>query len=247
VRLVIDTATGQVAQRLDYDSWGVVTADSSPGFQPFAFAGGLNDVDTRLTRFGARDYDATTGRWMSKDPIGFRGASTNLFLYVAAVPVQGIDPSGLLTVDTRSLRSNLGAQRGKWTQAYALLQQFARSPKCSKQFRDKYGVDLTSLLSYANSGPTIRFGSIANMNGTQTSGLQQGNTITINSDVFSGDASALAMAITVVHELAHFANNQLSQTPGIPTISESDPSHGGAYEVETECFTENYYCGQTFK
>jgi len=95
VRLVVNVATGQVAQRLEYDAWGVVTSDSSPGFQPFGFAGGLYDGDTRLTRFGARDYDAETGRWMSKDPIGFAGGDTNLFGYVGGRPHQSIDPFGL--------------------------------------------------------------------------------------------------------------------------------------------------------
>jgi hypothetical protein len=28
-------------------------------------------------RFGARDYDAVTGRWTAKDPIGFGGGTTN--------------------------------------------------------------------------------------------------------------------------------------------------------------------------
>ena len=39
-RLVVNVATGQIAQRLDYDAWGNVTQDTNPGFQPFGFAGG---------------------------------------------------------------------------------------------------------------------------------------------------------------------------------------------------------------
>ena len=60
-RLVINTANGAVAQRLDYDEFGNITEDTNPGFQPFAFAGGLLDNQTKLTRFGARDYDAESG------------------------------------------------------------------------------------------------------------------------------------------------------------------------------------------
>ena len=95
VRQVIDTQTGEIAQQLDYDAWGRVIEDSRPGFQPFGFAGGLHDPDTRLTRFGARDYDAETGRWTAKDPILFNGGDTNLYGYVLQDPVNLIDPSGL--------------------------------------------------------------------------------------------------------------------------------------------------------
>jgi RHS repeat-associated protein len=68
-RLVINTTDGTVAQRMDYDEFGNVILDTNPGFQPFGFAGGLYDQHTGLTRFGARDYDAVTGRWTEKDPI----------------------------------------------------------------------------------------------------------------------------------------------------------------------------------
>lgn len=62
-RLVVDVASGAVAQRIDYDVWGVPTFVTGPAdFQPFGFAGGLYDADTGLVRFGARDYDARTGR-----------------------------------------------------------------------------------------------------------------------------------------------------------------------------------------
>ena len=40
VRLVVDSATGAIAQRLDYDSFGNVLLDTAPGFQPFSFQSG---------------------------------------------------------------------------------------------------------------------------------------------------------------------------------------------------------------
>jgi RHS repeat-associated protein len=51
--------------------------------------------DTELTRFGYRDYDAQTGKWTAKDPIGFDGGDTNLYGYVLGDPVNGFDPLGL--------------------------------------------------------------------------------------------------------------------------------------------------------
>lgn len=68
VRLVLNSSTGAVAQRIDYDAWGVPTFVTGPAdFQPFGFAGGLYDADTELVRFGARDYSSVVGRWISKD------------------------------------------------------------------------------------------------------------------------------------------------------------------------------------
>jgi RHS repeat-associated protein len=94
-RLVVDAASGEVAQELDYDEFGNVTEDTNPGFQPFGFAGGLYDPDTKLVRFGARDYDPETGRWTVKDPVGFRAGDTNLYGYVLNDPVNFTDPQGL--------------------------------------------------------------------------------------------------------------------------------------------------------
>lgn len=71
--------------------------DSNPGFQPFGFAGGLYDRDTKLVRFGARDYDPEVGRWTAKDPIGFGGGHANVYGYVRNDPVNDIDPSGELS------------------------------------------------------------------------------------------------------------------------------------------------------
>ncbi|MGH7164134.1 MAG: RHS repeat domain-containing protein [Nitrospiraceae bacterium] len=97
-RLVVNTADGAIAQRMDYDEFGNITTDTSPGFQPFGFAGGLYDRDTELIRFGARDYDAVTGRWTAKDPVKFEGGDTNMYEYVLNDPVNDIDSQGLWAV-----------------------------------------------------------------------------------------------------------------------------------------------------
>ncbi len=99
VRLVVNSVSGAIVQRIDYDAFGRVASDTNPGFQPFGFAGGLYDPATGLVRFGARDYDAATGRWTAKDPTGFTGGDANLYRYVGNDPVNLVDPTGLVGVD----------------------------------------------------------------------------------------------------------------------------------------------------
>jgi RHS repeat-associated protein len=93
-RLVIDVATGTVAERMNHDEFGQVTQDTSPGFVPFGFAGGLYDPQTQLVRFGERDYDPSTGRWLARDPILFAGRQVNLYTYAFNDPVDLNDPEG---------------------------------------------------------------------------------------------------------------------------------------------------------
>lgn len=105
-RVVADIATNTVAQEMEFDEFGRVIKDTNPGFQPFGFAGGLYDKDTGLVRFGARDYDASIGRWVSKDPIGFGGGDSNLYLYSGSDPIGGSDAFGLSN-DTTDLLQNI--------------------------------------------------------------------------------------------------------------------------------------------
>ena len=93
-RLVVNIADGTIVQRMDYDEFGNILADTNPGFQPFGFAGGLYDRNAKLVRFGARDYDPETGRFTAKDPIQFRGRDTNFYTYAFHDSINFVDPSG---------------------------------------------------------------------------------------------------------------------------------------------------------
>jgi RHS repeat-associated protein len=92
--LVVNTLSGAVMEQIAYDEFGKILKDTNPGFQPFGFAGGLYDQDTKLVRFGARDYDPNAGRWTVKDPLLFAGGDANLYGYVLNDPINLRDPAG---------------------------------------------------------------------------------------------------------------------------------------------------------
>jgi RHS repeat-associated protein len=93
VREVVGS-NGSLLERLDYDEFGYVLTDTAPGQQPFGFAGGLRDVDTGLVRFGSRDFETTSGRWLTPDALRFSGGDANLYKYVASDPINRRDPTG---------------------------------------------------------------------------------------------------------------------------------------------------------
>jgi len=122
---VMDVETGVLIQEVSYDAFGNIVSDTNPGFQPFGFAGGLYDNDTKLLRFGARDYNPVAGRWMQKDLIGFAGGDTNLYRYVGNDPVNFVDPMGTYRFSpggygapVESLSSDYFGNKGKGVRKY---------------------------------------------------------------------------------------------------------------------------------
>ena len=93
--LVVNIDNGSIIQQLTYNTLGKAVVNTNPYFQPFGFAGGFYDHDIKLVKFGARDYDTETGRWLTKDPIGFAGGDESLYGYVGNDPVNFIDVTGL--------------------------------------------------------------------------------------------------------------------------------------------------------
>jgi RHS repeat-associated protein len=91
VRLVLQG--GSVAGMGAYTGFGEVLSD--PGV-PFAYVGLFGyQWDNPFYYVRARYYDPVTGRWYSRDPLGFRASGANLYGYVRNSGVSQLDPSGL--------------------------------------------------------------------------------------------------------------------------------------------------------
>jgi RHS repeat-associated protein len=107
IRDVIDS-NGTVRIHRDYDSFGNVVEEthynvsgtevtSGSGYVDVAFryTGRYFDDETGLQNNLHRWYDASTGQWISEDPIGFAAGDANLNRYVGNEPTGYIDPAGL--------------------------------------------------------------------------------------------------------------------------------------------------------
>ncbi|MFF4010641.1 polymorphic toxin-type HINT domain-containing protein [Streptomyces sp. NPDC001717] len=95
----VDLAAGQNISRRKTDPYG-----NPRGAQPSSWPGnrsflgtGIDDTNTGLTHIGAREYEPTTGRFISVDPIIdiTNPLQMNGYTYSNANPIGGSDPSGL--------------------------------------------------------------------------------------------------------------------------------------------------------
>jgi RHS repeat-associated protein len=93
VRDVTD-GSATVLARYTFEPWGKRTQASGTAMTPVGFATQrqLTAVDLSLTYF--RGYDPELGRWLSEDPIGWRGGK-NFYAYTGNNPVRYIDFLGL--------------------------------------------------------------------------------------------------------------------------------------------------------
>ncbi len=96
----VTDSTQAVVNRYAYDTYGAMKR-SETVWNDFGFAGREYDSETGLYYLRARYYDPETGKFMSKDPIGFAGGDVNLYRYVGNNPVYWIDPFGLELTDAQ--------------------------------------------------------------------------------------------------------------------------------------------------
>jgi RHS repeat-associated protein len=88
---------GNVTDESHYDDEHDPVISSGEGYldEAFAYTGRWFDKATGLQNNLNRPYDSAIGRWLSEDPIGFAGDSSNLYRYAGNSPTNYGDPSGL--------------------------------------------------------------------------------------------------------------------------------------------------------
>lgn len=91
----IDLSNGTVSGRRDYGAFGEpLVATGNAASLPFAFSTKYRDSETELYYYGHRYYNPSTGRWLSRDPIGERGG-LNLYGMVRNNAINAFDGIGL--------------------------------------------------------------------------------------------------------------------------------------------------------
>jgi RHS repeat-associated protein len=96
IRDIIDSS-GTVLDHIVYDSYGNITTQTNSSVEfRYGYTGREHDLETGLNYYRARYYDATTGEFLSEDPMGFAASDYNLSRYVLGSPTNWVDPTGLL-------------------------------------------------------------------------------------------------------------------------------------------------------
>jgi len=153
-------ATGTISERYAYDAYGKLTVLDGGGTvlggsaygNRYTYTGREWDDLLGLYHYRARMYSPESGRFVSRDPIGFKGSPWNLYEYSRSAPLLYTDPAGLSWViasgpggrlndylfriysgaDYKTWRSRFvrGGRfdTGSWTDCYTPLRE--RYPEC---------------------------------------------------------------------------------------------------------------------
>ncbi|WP_091933612.1 RHS repeat-associated core domain-containing protein, partial [Blastococcus sp. DSM 46786] len=90
---------GATTGTYSYDPWGVTTPGQNAAevtrFNPYGYAGGIDDPNSTLVHFGQRWYDPATGRFTQPDSLETLADPTraNRYEYAASNPINYVDPT----------------------------------------------------------------------------------------------------------------------------------------------------------
>ena len=102
--VALTNASGTVVERMKYDGFGKVTwltaafaAKGSSGYTwNRTFTGQVLDIESGLMLYRNRYYHTGLGRFVTRDPSGYRAWDTGLYRYVSNMPTRLIDSFGLV-------------------------------------------------------------------------------------------------------------------------------------------------------
>ena len=95
----ITNGAGSYVNKYSYLPFGQTTVLTAALSNPFTFVGqfGVMNDGGGTSNMQTRNYDPSTGHFLSLDPLGI-AAGTNFYAYVNNAPVDGIDPTGFQAV-----------------------------------------------------------------------------------------------------------------------------------------------------
>lgn len=94
--IALTDSSQNITDAYAYDEFGKALNRAGATGNPFTYVGkyGVMDEGNSLYFMRARFYNADSGRFLSKDPLGIKGGDLNLYAYVGGNPIMGIDPEG---------------------------------------------------------------------------------------------------------------------------------------------------------
>ncbi len=103
VAALFDASNNTLIASYEYGLFGELiratgpTVGSMAKLNPIRFSTKYHDDESEFVYYGYRYYSASTGRWISRDPIEEQGG-VNLYCFAANIPINRIDPTGLQTI-----------------------------------------------------------------------------------------------------------------------------------------------------
>jgi RHS repeat-associated protein len=121
----LTSSAGGVANTYTYDSYGNLTASTGSVPNRFQYTGREFDPETGIYNYRARYYDPVPGRFLSEDPVRYKGG-VDFYTYASNDPISLADPLGLspicVWIGSSELGSTTSATRNytsPWTYAFA--------------------------------------------------------------------------------------------------------------------------------
>jgi len=205
VTSLIDS-TGILVNAYSYNAFGLLTTSTGSAVNPFQYTGRDYDPETGLRYYRARYYLSDVGRFLSEDPVGFRGG-VNFYAYVKNNSPNRIDPAGLASLDKSC---DCGWSRGDLMTA-SVLAAAATNRITDSRLRDCIFDKLNRGIVKCG-GPRCDKGAKPDKNGKVLFGwaLPWGDTINMCK---AATGSIVSLACIMIHEFAHTCGHPLEGTP----------------------------------